>query len=129
MMRCTPGLVITETSWATSIGSPLCARPPTPEYSPSEFSRNDHPVEFRPGDVAQRAGDARQNAGRAHVGVLIERLADREPQAPKRDVVGDVRCADGPEQDRVEVPKLVGAVLRHHDAMFLVVVGPPVEIL
>ena len=39
MMRCTPGRVMMETSWATSIGRPLCARPPTPEYSPSEFSR------------------------------------------------------------------------------------------
>jgi hypothetical protein len=39
MTRCTPARVITETSCATSIGRPLCARPPTPEYSPSEFSR------------------------------------------------------------------------------------------
>ena len=28
-----------ETSVATSSGRPLCTRPPTPEYSPSEFSR------------------------------------------------------------------------------------------
>ena len=39
MMRSTPARVNTDTSVATSIGCPRCARPPTPEYSPSEFSR------------------------------------------------------------------------------------------
>ena len=39
MMRATPERVIIETSVATSSGRPLCTRPPTPEYSPSEFSR------------------------------------------------------------------------------------------
>ena len=39
MMRSTPARVIMLTSVATSIGCPWCARPPTPEYSPSEFSR------------------------------------------------------------------------------------------
>ena len=44
-------------------------------------------------------------------------------------MVGDVRRADGAEQDGVELAELVGAVLRHHDAMLLVVVRPPVEVL
>ena len=39
MIRCTPARVITDTSCATSIGSPRWTRPPIPEYSPSEFSR------------------------------------------------------------------------------------------
>ena len=39
MMRATPARVIIETSVATSIGMPWCTRPPTPAYSPSEFSR------------------------------------------------------------------------------------------
>ena len=38
-MRSTPTRVKTATSLAVSIGSPRCTRPPTPEYSPSEFSR------------------------------------------------------------------------------------------
>ena len=71
---------------------------------------HDHPVELGPGDVAQRAGDAGQDAGRADIGVLVERLADREPQAPQRDVVGHVGRADGAEVDRVELAQLVGAV-------------------
>ena len=39
MMRSTPARVIIETSVATSIGRPWWTRPPTPEYSPSVFSR------------------------------------------------------------------------------------------
>ena len=39
MMRRTPVRVKTETSIPTSSGRPRCARPPTPEYSPSLFSR------------------------------------------------------------------------------------------
>jgi hypothetical protein len=39
MMRSTPARVIMDTSVAASIGWPWCTRPPTPEYSPSEFSR------------------------------------------------------------------------------------------
>ena len=39
MMRSTPARVIIDTSVAASIGWPWCTRPPTPEYSPSEFSR------------------------------------------------------------------------------------------
>ena len=62
---------------------------------------HDHPVELGPADVAQRAGDAGQDAGRPHIGVLVERLADREPQAPQRDVIGHVGRADRAEIDRV----------------------------
>ena len=63
---------------------------------------HDHPVELLGRDLAQGAGDPGQDAGRADVGVLVERLADREPQAPQRDVVRHVGGADGAEVDRVE---------------------------
>ncbi|MCY1226561.1 hypothetical protein D9M72_387960 [compost metagenome] len=39
MMRSTPARVIMLTSVAASMGWPWCTRPPTPAYSPSEFSR------------------------------------------------------------------------------------------
>ena len=39
MMRSTPARVIMLTSVAASSGWPWCTRPPTPAYSPSEFSR------------------------------------------------------------------------------------------
>ena len=79
--------------------------------------------------MAQRAGDARQHPRRAHVGVLVERLADREPQSPQGDVVRDVRCADRTEQNGIELSELIRAVCRHHDAVFLVVIRAPVKIL
>jgi hypothetical protein len=90
---------------------------------------DDHPVEFLAVNVAQRAGDAGQDAGRTDIGVLIERLADRQPQAPKRDVIGHIRRAGRAEQDGVVFPDLVAAILRHHDAVFLVVLGSPGEMV
>src|SRR5262249_41905444 len=50
----------------------------------------DYPVELLVLHTAQRAGDAGQDAGRPDVGVLIEGLADGEPETPERDVVGDL---------------------------------------
>jgi len=44
---------------------------------------HDHPVEFLALDSAQRRDDAGQHPRRPHVGILVERLADREPQAPQ----------------------------------------------
>ena len=81
----------------TSSGRPRCARPPWPEYSPSEFSRTI--TQSRSPGPHLRSGerDARQDPGRPHVGVLVEALADRQAQAPERDVVGHVRRADRAE--------------------------------
>src|SRR5262249_24440425 len=83
---------------------------------------NDHPVQLRAGDMAQRAGDAGQDPGRAYVGVLVERLADGQAQAPQGDVIRDVRRTDGAEQDGVELAELLGAVGRHHHAVLAVIV-------
>ncbi len=44
---------------------------------------HDDPIELRAGDVTQRADDSGQYARGTNVGVLIERLADRQPQTPK----------------------------------------------
>ena len=90
---------------------------------------HDHPVELRAGDGPQRAGDARQDAGRAHVGVLVEGLADGEPQAPQRDVVGHVGRAGRAEQDGVVALDQVEAVLRHEGAGLLVALRAPVEMV
>ncbi len=89
---------------------------------------HDHPVQLLGGDLAQWAGDAGQDARRADVGVLVERLADREPQAPERDVVGHVRRTDGAEVECVEAAQLLVPTGRHHDAVLLVVVRAPVEV-
>jgi hypothetical protein len=65
--------------------------------------------------------------GRPHIGVLVERLADREPQAPQRDVIGHVGRAGRAEQDGVVALDQVAAVLRHERAGLLVALGAPVE--
>ena len=90
---------------------------------------HDDPVQVVRAAALQRAVDAGQDARRAHVGVLVEALADLQAQAPQRDVVGDVRVAGGAEQDRVLVAQRVQAVVRHHHAVLAEVVAAPVEVL
>jgi hypothetical protein len=104
------------TSVGASSGEPWWTRPPTPAYSPSEFSRTITQSSSLSFDVAQRRGDAGQHARRPHVGVLVERLADREPQAPQRDVVGNVGMARRAEQD--------GVVLRIRSRPFAGIMRP-----
>src|SRR6188768_4067620 len=84
------------------------------------FPDND-PIKLGSGYMAQRAGDARKDAGRTNVRVLIQRLADREAQSPKRNMVGDVGRPNSAEIDRVELAQLFDAIGRHHHAVLLVV--------
>jgi hypothetical protein len=79
--------------------------------------------------VAQRRGDARQDARRADVGVLVEGLADRQPQAPQGDMVGNVGMAGRAKQDRIVFGDLLASVDRHHAAVLLVVIAAPVEMV
>ena len=58
---------------------------------------HDHPVQVFRLAALERRVDAGKNARRAHVGVLIEPLANLQPQTPQRDVVGDMRIAGGAE--------------------------------
>ena len=85
------------------------------EYSPSLFSRT--MTQFRSsGPQRQRRVDAGQDARRAHVGVLVEALADLQPQAPQRDVVG--MCGSpASRRDGVLVADGVQAIVRHHHAV------------
>ena len=129
MIRSTPVRVNIATSVATSFGMPLVDPAADAGILALRVLAHDHPVELRPGDVAQRAGDARQDPGRTHIGVLVEGLADREAQAPERDVVRHVRRADRAEEDRVVVLDLLAPVRGHHHAVLLVVVRAPVEVV
>ncbi len=54
---------------------------------------HDHPVQIPGTNPCERALDARQDPCGTHVGVLVERLADGEAQAPERQVVRHVRRA------------------------------------
>nr|GEU28650.1 HTH-type transcriptional regulator PtxR, putative [Tanacetum cinerariifolium] len=89
---------------------------------------HDHPVQVFRLAALQGAVDAGQDAGRAHVGILVEALADFQAQAPQGDMVRDVRVAGGAEQDGVLVAQGVQAVGGHHHAVLAVVVAAPVEV-
>ena len=88
---------------------------------------HDDPVEIARPDARQRASDARQHAGGAQIGVLVETLADIQPQLPKRNMVGNARVAGRAEIDCVERLQELAPVVRHHLAMFQVIVGAPGE--
>ena len=62
---------------------------------------DDQPVQITDADIAQRAGDAGQDARRADIGVLVEPLADLQTQAPERNMVRNVGIAHGAEIDRI----------------------------
>ena len=63
---------------------------------------HDHPVDIAGRHFAQRRGEAGQHAGGADIGVLIEALADFQPQAPERQIIGQMRIAHRAEEDGVE---------------------------
>src|SRR6185503_15314800 len=79
--------------------------------------------------VPERARDTRQHARRAHVGVLVEALADRQPQAPERNVVGHVGRADRTEENRVESLELLEPSIRDVVTVAQVVIAAPLEML
>ena len=78
-----------------------------------------------------RAGSSTPGSTRVgpHVGVLVEALADRQAQAPERDVVGHVGRADRAEEDGVEGLQLLEAALGDVGAVLQVAVRAPVEVL
>ena len=51
---------------------------------------DDDPVEVAGVGVAEGGGDAAEDFGGADVGVLLEGLANGEPEGPERYVVGDI---------------------------------------
>ena len=102
---------------------------PTPDARvfPFRVLADDDPVQIPRAAVLQRTSDAGQDAGGADVGVLIESLADGETQTPQRNVVRNGGMADGAEVDGVKGLQRIQAILRHHSAMGMIVVGPPWE--
>src|SRR5262249_11166264 len=80
-------------------------------------------------DMARRGGGAGQNAGGPHIGVLVEGLANGEPQSPKRNVIRNLGVAGGAEQNGVVVPDQIETIFRHHAAVLLVVFAAPIEVI
>ena len=89
-----------------------------PAYSPSLFSRTTTQSIVSGGGVAQRARDAGQQPHRPDAGVLVEPLADRQPQPPEADVVRHAGPADRAEVDGVEPLQALQPVRVHHAAGF-----------
>ncbi len=112
---------------ATSRSIPRAARlrPPSPAYSPSEFSRTTTKSIVSGDPLRNGLSSPGQELRRPHAGVLIEALADRQPQAPERDVIGHLWPADRAEIDRVELAQLVESVWSHHHPMIEVVLASP----
>ena len=77
--------------------------------------------------ISQRTFDARHQTHRAQVHVLIEITTERNQQTPEGNMIGYGRRPAGrAEKNRIMLAHLIKAVLRHHAAMFLIVVAAPV---
>src|SRR5207247_5716323 len=61
------------------------------------------------------------------VDVLIEAAADRDQQAPQRDVIRHTGVADRAKEHGVEPLQLLEAILRHHAAGLRINLATPVE--
>ena len=76
----------------------------------------------------ERAGQAFEQAHGAQVDILLEAPADRDQQAPERDMVGHAGKADRAEEDGIEAGQPVEAVLRHEPAGLCIAFAAPVEL-
>jgi len=84
---------------------------------------DDHPVYALA--VPQRALHAGEHPRRAHIGVLVEALADGQAQAPQRDMVGHLGAAHGAEENGVEPFQFLQAAGGNVIAVLQVVVAAP----
>lgn len=67
----------------------MCAAALTGIFAFGVLANND-PVEVTGAAILERRGGSAEDFGRAHVGVLLEGLADCEAEAPEGDVVRNV---------------------------------------
>ena len=79
--------------------------------------------------VGERRFEAVEEPHGAQVDVLLEAAADRDQQAPQRDVVGHAGPADGAQIDGVVLGDLVEPVGRHHGAGLGEALARPVEMV
>ena len=88
---------------------------------------DDDPVDARA--ARERTGDAGQHARRTHVGILVEALADRQPQAPQRNVIGHIGRTHRAEEYGIESFEFVETTGGNVVAVLEVVVAAPGEML
>ena len=90
---------------------------------------HDDPIHGVSSRVLERTGYAGQQADWSDIGVLIEALADGQPQPPQTDVVWNPRPADRSEVNGVEALQAIEAIVIHHAAGLQVVLAAPWEML
>lgn len=87
---------------------------------------DDHPVDLLA--VPQRTGHTRKHARGSHVRILIETLADRQPQTPQRNMVRHVRRTYSPEENRIERLEFLEAPLGYVMPVLPVIRAAPREV-
>ena len=90
---------------------------------------HDHHVDVSALASGERRGDAGIEISRPHVGVLIEGAPDGQQHAVEGSVVGDVRMADGPQENGVAGRQQIQGASGHHAAPTEEMFRAPVEIL
>src|SRR6185437_15752271 len=70
--------------------------------------------------------DAGQQPDRAEIDVLPEAAADRDQQAPERDMVGNAGISDRAEEDPLRALDLLEPILRHHRADLGIALAAPI---
>jgi len=90
---------------------------------------DDNPIQVARLAVKERARDSRQKTRRPDIGVLIEAMADGQPEAPPGDMGGHLGIPDCSEIDGVECAQPFKAVWGHHAPVLIVVIGAPWECL
>jgi hypothetical protein len=90
---------------------------------------HDHEVDVAGLLAGERALHPVEQAHGPQVHVLVEVAADGDEQAPERDVVGHGGPADRAQEDRLEGPQPLDAVLGHHATKALEALAAPGELL
>ena len=86
---------------------------------------DEHHVDVRRPATGERAGDPLQQPRRPHVGPEIQLLANREDDAPERDVVGYGRITDRAHQTGIVGAQDVEGILGHHATVLVPVRRAP----
>ena len=86
---------------------------------------HDDPVQVFGAAALERRINAGQDAGGAHIGVLVKALANFQAQTPQGDVIGNVRVAGRAKQNGVHAAQGIQAVGGHHLAMGAVPIAAP----
>lgn len=89
---------------------------------------NNDPVEITGLGIAKRRLSTTEDASRANISVLLERLANSQSQAPERNVIRNVRCTNGTEKNCIVFLELGETVIGNVFSGLLVGFAAPVVV-